>query len=724
LIDSFTGARELIYIESNTCWLLNLLSSKLNDTYILKAMNKLSNQVLHDRYRIQSLLGRKAGRRTFLANDLQTHSPVVIKLLLFGPDFSWEDLKLFEREAETLKTLDHPSIPQYLDSFEVDTELGKGFALVQSYIEARSLQEWLQARRNFSEEDLKVIATELLGILDYLHTRQPPVIHRDIKPANILLGDRSGNSPGKIYLVDFGSVQTTIHGGTITVVGTYGYMPPEQFGGKTTSASDLYSLGATLIYLLTGTHPADLPSRKGRIQFEAEQTSEQFQTWLKYLIQPDVNQRLESAQSALKALQNDRLMLSFNTVGSKPSGTRVMLAKTNEQLKIVIPPISLGQKFQIIYSAFGPTILELSLLLLGFLKLELGLLVAPLVLWLLWLTWVDIIYKLFAKMQLSIDESKINLTLSWLGFKKRYSSPTQDIIKLDRLDSKIDRQNLLRYSRLYLWVGNQRYSLGEFNPMSKKESTLEENRLTELELDWLAVELSDWLDLPIQKSDEVMTSDLPSRVSTEETNTQSSPAEKTSDRAASVILGTPNEPSRISRPENALCTIKKYAETIEIYAPLPDGMYGCLLCFVGVLCLFFYIAIVSINPVVAFFVGCIVNVILWWNSQDLRIHSPRPSRIVLRIDPDDISLWKLSRSQQWHCLNKTDRSSIYKLQLVYKRQHYHVKVCTRYSHKDSFLIGNRSYWLSRIEAEWLAHELGIWLKLPVTEVQVVESSSS
>ncbi|NEQ27270.1 MAG: serine/threonine protein kinase, partial [Microcoleus sp. SIO2G3] len=108
-------------------------------------MEQLLNQVLHDRYRVKSLLGRKTGRRTFLTTDLTTESIVVLKLLLFAPDFTWEDLKLFEREAETLKSLDHPAIPKYLDYFETDTELGKGFALVQSYIEARSLQQWVQS---------------------------------------------------------------------------------------------------------------------------------------------------------------------------------------------------------------------------------------------------------------------------------------------------------------------------------------------------------------------------------------------------------------------------------------------------------------------------------------------------------------------------------------------------------------------------------------------------
>ena len=157
-------------------------------------MEILVDQILGERYQIQSLLGRQTGRRTFLARDLQTGRSVVLKLLLFGPDFTWEDLKLFEREAEVLKSIDLPTIPQYLDCFNADTELGKGFVLVQTYIEAKSLQNWLDAGRTFSEGDLVSIATQLLTILDYLHHRQPAVIHRDIKPSNILLGDRSGNS--------------------------------------------------------------------------------------------------------------------------------------------------------------------------------------------------------------------------------------------------------------------------------------------------------------------------------------------------------------------------------------------------------------------------------------------------------------------------------------------------------------------------------------------------
>jgi serine/threonine protein kinase len=77
--------------------------------------DQLIDQVLHDRYHLRSLLGRQMGRRTYLASDRQTGLAVVIKLLLFGVDFIWDDLKLFEREAAVLRSLEHPAIPQYLD---------------------------------------------------------------------------------------------------------------------------------------------------------------------------------------------------------------------------------------------------------------------------------------------------------------------------------------------------------------------------------------------------------------------------------------------------------------------------------------------------------------------------------------------------------------------------------------------------------------------------------
>lgn len=181
------------------------------------------------------------------------------------------------------------AIPNYIDYFEVNTPEQKGFALVQTYIQAKTLEQYTINGRSYTEAEVKEIAQSLLEILIYLHSQNPPVIHRDIKPSNILLSDRSGNSSGKVYLVDFGSVQNiaAAEGGTITIVGTYGYMPPEQFSGRTVPSSDLYSLGATLIYLLTGTHPANLPQQDLRLKFEhLTNISVSFAHWLRLMVEP------------------------------------------------------------------------------------------------------------------------------------------------------------------------------------------------------------------------------------------------------------------------------------------------------------------------------------------------------------------------------------------------------------------------------------------------------
>lgn len=299
-------------------------------------MDPLIGQLIGNRYAIQSLLGKQRGRRTFLAEDSQTQQPVVIKLILFGPDFTWEDLKLFEREAETLKSLQHPAIPEYLDSFEVEIPIGRGFVLVQTYIDARSLQDWVTAGRTFNEGELRAIATQLLNILSYLHNRNPPLIHRDIKPSNILLSDSASPTPNKIYLVDFGSVQTIQHTGTMTVVGTYGYMPPEQFGGRAQPASDLYSLGATLIYLATGQHPADLAHNNFQIEFaDISNLTPAFYQWIKQLTQADLSKRIVSvAQAKQQLTQPSPLSNAFAPPSSaelvQPSHQRQLQATQND----------------------------------------------------------------------------------------------------------------------------------------------------------------------------------------------------------------------------------------------------------------------------------------------------------------------------------------------------------------------------------------------------------
>jgi serine/threonine protein kinase len=161
------------------------------------------------------------------------------------------------------------------------------------------------------------------------------VIHRDIKPSNILLGNRSGNSIGDVYLVDFGSVQTVAkkEEGTITIVGSYGYIPLEQFGGQTTTASDLYSLGMTLIYLLTGTHPAELPQVDGRVKFNAE-ISKRFERWLEKMTYPHLDKRFDSAKVAQLALKSEDGSYG-DFVHLKPTDTQVRLYRDRDRLEII-----------------------------------------------------------------------------------------------------------------------------------------------------------------------------------------------------------------------------------------------------------------------------------------------------------------------------------------------------------------------------------------------------
>ncbi len=439
-------------------------------------------QLLADRYQPQQSLGKKAGRQTWLALDLQTQELVVVKLLTFSHEFEWDDLKLFEREAATLRSLSHPAIPCYLDFFELDSDNHKGFALVQTYIEARSLEQHLKSGRTFSESEVKQLAKDLLEILGYLHDRQPPVIHRDIKPSNVLLTDRSGNSPGQVYLVDFGSVQTLAarDGGTMTIVGTYGYMPPEQFGGRTSPASDLYSLGATFIYLITGQHPADLPQEDLRLQFEhLAKVSPSFISWLKWLTEPSLSKRPKSIDAALTGLERSPETNSGVEfiIKTKPTYSKISLIREAEALEITFPSLKLQSKQYVdsiapILSVFLVFLLPPSMFLLfinpgGFLLL----LLSP-----IWSIPIIRILLSFARAKLVITKQKVSLTRRL--FRLQYAQPFST-------------------KRRYLWklaLSFNRNRLSVFADTQKIDfyGTVEE-------MAWLAYELSDWLELPIER---------------------------------------------------------------------------------------------------------------------------------------------------------------------------------------------------------------------------------
>ena len=155
-----------------------------------------------------------------------------------------------------------------------------------------------------------------MEILVALHSQTPPVIHRDIKPENIVLKSPINSHKQKgwaVCLVDFGAVQNTYYNTLMrasTVVGTSGYMAPEQFLGPAVPATDLYGLGATLLYLLTHRSPAELPTNRLKIDFRSQiQISAAFADWLEKMLAPDLENRL-SAKAALELLPSPRMVIA------------------------------------------------------------------------------------------------------------------------------------------------------------------------------------------------------------------------------------------------------------------------------------------------------------------------------------------------------------------------------------------------------------------------------
>jgi serine/threonine protein kinase len=307
-------------------------------------------EIIKDRYRILHPLGTGGIATTYAAQNLDTGQNVAIKALSLRRLKDWKSLELFEREGKVLSQLNHPGIPKYLDYFQLDTDDDRRFYIVQEIVPGKSLQDWVESGWHPTELEVREIGEQLLEILVYLHQINPPVIHRDIKPPNIIR-----QSDGKILLIDFGAVKDTYrHTMTSgsTVVGTYGYMAPEQFRGQVKPASDLYSLGATLVFVLTGRSPVDLPQVRMKIDFRNRVSiSPQFADWLDKMLEPMLEDRFTSAGEALDGLNNeiasrgngefvesDRPISNIvSTRQQKPAGSEIVFTDNGTDLLIEIP---------------------------------------------------------------------------------------------------------------------------------------------------------------------------------------------------------------------------------------------------------------------------------------------------------------------------------------------------------------------------------------------------
>lgn len=250
-------------------------------------------------YKVLRVISRSPHGAMYLAED--THgAKVALKELVFSLVPGAEELDAFEREAKLLQALSHPRIPKFLKSFTVGQGVSTRLYLAQQFVTGQSLTKRLE-HEHFDEASASALAKQALEVLAYLHERSPLVVHRDVKPDNFIWG-----ADGELALVDFGAARVVRSAGThrATLVGTFGYMAPEQLGGTVDARSDLYGLGATLVHLLTRTPPERLMNSGMQLEFRQHvNVSVQFERFLARLVAQRPEERFSSARQALAALE-------------------------------------------------------------------------------------------------------------------------------------------------------------------------------------------------------------------------------------------------------------------------------------------------------------------------------------------------------------------------------------------------------------------------------------
>lgn len=254
------------------------------------------------RYQLLALLGEGGAANTFRATDVESGEEYAVKELRLLKSSHAKQIELFERECATLRELDHPQIPTFIDSVVERRDETISLYLVQELVLGDSLQSLLDDGNYFSAVETVEIMKSCLEPLLYLHEREPPLFHRDIKPANVIR-----RPDGSCVLLDFGAVREAVldgRSGGSSVVGTFGYMAPEQFQARAYPATDLYGIAATALHLLTGVEPGRFPIRRLKPDIHKFlRTDAHLAAILDILLEPAAEDRYSSAASLRNALE-------------------------------------------------------------------------------------------------------------------------------------------------------------------------------------------------------------------------------------------------------------------------------------------------------------------------------------------------------------------------------------------------------------------------------------
>ncbi|KJU82154.1 serine/threonine protein kinase [Candidatus Magnetobacterium bavaricum] len=272
-------------------------------------------QTLRQRYRIEQELRRKDGTVIYVAKDLVNDRVCAVKAIHMVAGIDQEGIELLKQESKVLYNLNHPNIPKFIDFFTEQTDTGVTAYLVHEYIAGKNLQELVDEGRRFTEQQMTTVTHTLLLTLRYLHGFSPPLIHRAITPSNIVIDKR-----GKPYLLNLVSGQTKTPNG---------YTPQEQLQGTAVTASDLYALGMSIVFVLSHVPPQDIPQRGQRYDFRGlVNISYRLANVLEKMIQPNVKYRYQNANDVLRDMEPI-------TLAKAPTGGN------NQQVAIVLAVVAM-----------------------------------------------------------------------------------------------------------------------------------------------------------------------------------------------------------------------------------------------------------------------------------------------------------------------------------------------------------------------------------------------
>jgi WD40 repeat protein/predicted Ser/Thr protein kinase len=303
--------------------------------------------LLRGRYRILQQVGRGGFGAVYKAVDTQLHQRFVaikeMSVSNLNPQEQASAQADFQREASMLASLMHQHLPRIYEQFSE----GGRFYLVMDFIEGETLESTLDklGNKTLPVERVLEIGIQLCTVLDYLHTSQPPIIFRDLKPANIMLTPR-----GHLYLIDFGIARHFKPGQArdTTALGSSGYAAPEQYGkSQTTPRADIYSLGATLHQLLSGSDPSESPFHFAPLQLKSLSMGNELNALVLSMVSINASDRPASAALVKQELQRMILGITAPLVGAAsipgmPTGTYQLMS----QPKAARPPKTTQQQIK------------------------------------------------------------------------------------------------------------------------------------------------------------------------------------------------------------------------------------------------------------------------------------------------------------------------------------------------------------------------------------------